>query len=1841
VRLSDRLLLVVATAFTLSIGQLHTANAAERADSSSKKPVSKASQQQGAGLAKAQDKTNRSSEIYAPIRLTEQQNLALQVQYLPPLSINPTNQLLLSINGANLRGKNLSQVYKMLKGSLGDTVEIEVVGNNRQVDRRKILFAIDPQSEELGFSAQTLRSELMKLESLSRSSSNLLEGTSAPYDLAARAKYLDALVDCKDLTAKPNFQANQILLESILLSQSMGDLGSADQLVRCLLNNLQTTALDLNNRTSDFHLVVKNLVATDRADIALTLCQTLASAPAPSNLNRAATSDLLPALTGIPTPAGQAEADAVAEKLAAEITTRPIDYYYLLVWLCDYFIDRGKTERARGLYDYAMKSTIDQRLKSAKKIESYLSLTNEQGLANLLYNKAWLCAETGDRKQALADLQALTNYYNVCFTPSELATLNRLPVYFPTPEQVMEASSSIAKGIKLAKPPATTTELSYYRYSNLDRSAQAGFAILAKLDKALQANNKSAAEASASSLLELYAQQIPQPQMRYYDLAPLNLFCATLGVARAFSDNGWYQASDEVLDRLQSIVVQKPLSENWREVASAMTRAEQVVNASRTKEDVESKFDTLEEQYHSTAIRQGEEESGRVRREDSWRVKLRLLAMGYYRIGDNKRAKIFIDRALLTNLPSRTKPGDRRLLTGDDHPGERFSLLMNTACNLARLGDLLGAAKYAALAGAEKTKLDEAKTASILEYAQLLQAAGKTDEAIDWLTINRTPKMEMPFDSLRECVIEHTGSPKRDDQGGKIDEALARCIANKGDYKQAYQIITDSAAKSNINSSFTACVLAGELAQKCEDFGAAAAYFEGASLQVPPSQRNADTIASYQQKAVDMAERAGNYDSKALSKLYIKLAQNNFSSNPKQANALYKKAVDILPDSDPGKAQLISLMSSYGGSFIATTKSPLTAEDRVAIFKRQTVDLRNAAVLAEKNNLTDAYVFWLRVAENEAQAGQLEQAVSDAKHAFGLYNSGSKAFYRGQSELTPPPGLTYLLIRAGAEDRADELHREALEQVKKVQGAQSIATQWQLTNMIEYFIENKKYDKALSILDELLNTNLAQGPYTPPYKSGTRCYFGPIPISSSEQVVERIYSIALSTIKDADNSFAVKVLSNLLAAQNKQLKADDWRIGVTYGALAKAYYQVKSYEKALTNYDKALAIFFKYEPEQYAYGRFHQEYPTVLKALGKQSVLDEIEKRKTDKARKEIEERDKELLLAQQLLKRLESEKIGINAYVVKEHSLTLKSQKYLAQLLDNYKALTKSSGSKLELIKAAKQLEKFGDRANISVLQTKFMAVRVTLEESLKKLDEEHKREAYTILIARFILDKDIPAAKIWLAKLGELDSNSTEDDKYLTWLEYSIKCGDINYPTPRSQKIEQALLDTPIAEKHDYHTTMLRRLQELYSNVGKAKGDSKLEAHAAKMDAGIAQLEKLIADTQAQAKKAREEYLNLTPLERAERDLEKTKLDFNNANWTEFERDRRLPFSHSCQLPEIDRSKYALRCLAVAQELVKAHKSGAADAFLAAVRGPVDLANRKEIVSRLEEIILISLQLRDRRTADLCIRQLAELIRTSRCTQAEIDASDVREKAFHALTYKWIVNDVALANESQVRELANGYRINRSILAWQLLRINDKNNYSLDNNSSKTAPKATFEDSGRDKQPLLLEADTHQTASGTTDTASPMAPFKPAQSAPANAKSLDTNLLAKLPAGDYVTNKLEFANLAFLSPGKTRIFIQGDRLTDGPAMRQRQTGPVSSQPASQFKGNKQSLEIWYNGEGTIQLDDGFDFSGLLYAPFARVELNGPTTGRFSGAIVARDVIVAGNVNIKYDPAYEYLNGQ
>jgi hypothetical protein len=117
-------------------------------------------------------------------------------------------------------------------------------------------------------------------------------------------------------------------------------------------------------------------------------------------------------------------------------------------------------------------------------------------------------------------------------------------------------------------------------------------------------------------------------------------------------------------------------------------------------------------------------------------------------------------------------------------------------------------------------------------------------------------------------------------------------------------------------------------------------------------------------------------------------------------------------------------------------------------------------------------------------------------------------------------------------------------------------------------------------------------------------------------------------------------------------------------------------------------------------------------------------------------------------------------------------------------------------------------------------------------------------------------------------------------------------------------------------------------------------------------------------------------------------------------------------------------------------------------------------------------------------------------------------------------------------------------------------------------------------------------------------------------------------LPPGDYVVSRLWTRSLQITRPGRVRIFVVDDKLSEGPCVWVTTNSSINNAFGRPSNG---SLEIWYGGSGVIKLDHNSKFSGIIYAPNASVEL-GPNNVEFKGAIVARVIIADGNVSLGSD---------
>lgn len=216
--------------------------------------------------------------------------------------------------------------------------------------------------------------------------------------------------------------------------------------------------------------------------------------------------------------------------------------------------------------------------------------------------------------------------------------------------------------------------------------------------------------------------------------------------------------------------------------------------------------------------------------------------------------------------------------------------------------------------------------------------------------------------------------------------------------------------------------------------------------------------------------------------------------------------------------------------------------------------------------------------------------------------------------------------------------------------------------------------------------------------------------------------------------------------------------------------------------------------------------------------------------------------------------------------------------------------------------------------------------------------------------------------------------------------------------------------------------------------------------------------------------------------------------------------------------------------------------------------------------------------------------------------------KKDDHSNEYKPVV----LATKEQVLSLgtpSSAYEFSRLFTAWKVARV--------DNSAILVAAK--------EAQPVLLQKSMvdWQTVEHGTDK---MSPFKPCPPVSASAVALVVQPgVTRLYPGDYKVSHLATNNLQIAAPGKVRIFITGHKLSQGDAFTLEDGGSANID-------GQGKLELWYDGYGTISLHNRSSFTGKIYAPMGRVEIDAPDGCVFKGAIVARDVVIKGKPVMQYE---------
>ncbi len=1110
------------------------------------------------------------ANLFADVQLKKNYCISMRVHMAKQNQFR--EQILVGINGENLRSNSFSQIKTKLNRSGGKIVKVEVGYTNGDTETLDVQLINSPRNELCNENPTRMFERAADRITSSPSYINILEKSASNTDLIARSACIQAPADASDSPGQVN--TTNVLLSCMLLSQAIGDFDSADHYLALALIRMKEE-LPSASITFPAQEAVENLVALGKLAEAETICKYLL-APAPNHVPRLpAAISILELYSLIPSASAQNASRELAKSIYAGTTSQVVSFHDDYFWLGQYLESLGMNTEALDLF-----SKHQEKLQKDAILDT--GLLGAQAAAYCLYSKARLEALLGKKAQAEKDLDAIRTVYNA-MSEKRQKLLNRIPEYFPTTDDVENAKLALQKSDAIVAPPK---QWSYSNRPEYDASGEPvplalHFPEALKCFALIKANEKAQAERVSEELVAAY--QVSSPTGIYR--VRQNLFCTILNVARAFADHGWYNASNKLLMQLESAARAKTPKIADTDIAWTMIIAERSYNAvsAGTKPETQP----LKSANSKTDTRRGIF----LPVQDM----LSPLAMAYDYAGETQRAKVFIDQyvAQIDNQSEKNLANNQALVTAADI--------------YAKLHDYKKADKYLDYVFAQHFPLNKPLASSLLAIAATYSDNGQTEKAI----------------SVMEKTSSAIPAPEHSWYVEKIDTRLAELYQKNEQYDQALRTISKVLSDS---SRFHTTVsqenlIAAQACEKLNKLSEAAKYFyEAGKWRGVLGERQREELL---RKAIYCNDKSANFDKAISAKAYIALCGLVDRKNLAEGLALHEKAVSLLDDGDPEKPKQLSEISYIKGELQkgkATEANSLTTPNKtvaapnsisVSSSDAKIYDAKKAAELAAKSNSKEASEYWFRLATAEAEAHKLDSAVEHARKGIAAYTSATAKTQTLYQLLNS--GLPSILAKAGSPDQAELLLNEAQSRVESVAGAGSLQSQVQMAHDFDFLVlQQKDYAKADKLLDLLLKTNLSQGRYAPPDHNVFICRFGggPYPVESSNQVIEKLFNTAKQSVVGKDNKVALGFLNKILQAEIKQFGSNDYRVATAYVEIARVHSAAEENTKAYDAYSTAISIMHMYEAMQFILSNTYPDYYNVLRKLDKQSEIEKAEDQK-------------------------------------------------------------------------------------------------------------------------------------------------------------------------------------------------------------------------------------------------------------------------------------------------------------------------------------------------------------------------------------------------------------------------------------------------------------------------------------------------------------------------------------------------------------------------------------------------------------------------------------------------------
>lgn len=1084
----------------------------------------------------------------------------------PPLRNRNNEQLLLSIDGQNLRNYTFDQIKQMLSGPRGSSVKIEVGYANGETEIFDVRREFRHHSNE-----DTARDPIRELDQDSitslPSSVNLLETTSSNTDLIARDRCIRA---AKEFDEQP-ITATSTLINCMLLSQCIGDFVSADKYLKLFVGSLNSAEITTSPRFPE-KAVVQNLVALGRYAEAEAICKYLLL-PAPLRVPRLPRPiTVLDSYSLIPTDSARTACRDLANKILSGAIPQITSFEEDSIWFGQYLETLGLDAEAVDIYT--------KEYESLQKYAAEPGFNNSQVRAYCLYSRARLEAEMGKKNLAETDLETINTIYKTML-PKQQVLLDRIPGFFPIPVDVTNAHTSLRKSSPILSPPK------FLSFSNrapfVVEGSSPSFAV--QLSRAydcfslIKANKKAEAEKSAEILITDYRNG---PPLEPYRQPRQNLFCTNLRIARAFEDHGWYSASGKQLALLEAAAKGKsfPVPEN--DIGYCMIAAERIYNATLagTKPDWSSLRDLNPSSKPNRTVL-------------SWPARLGILAMAYHYADEPKRAKVFIDEAI-RELNKGSVP-DQSVAASRNTFDAQTNLNLYAACIYAKNSELAKADVYANKAFARHFVMTDSSLKAVQNLATIYTDAKQTNKAI----IIYEKAAANSENNVQQC-------------GDKFQMSLAELYQKNGERAKALKLVESVLAKAKDPAPMKENLLAGRLHEQLKNYcQAAKAYYEVGKWNGGVTDQQREEVL---RKSIECAGRCVDYDKTLLAKAYISLSDTIERRNRAEGLLLRQQAVTLMADTDPEKPKQLSIIAYIKGDQARKQSVPekgnkSSTNTNGARLDDELATRREAAELAANNNSLEASEYWLRLAYAEADAKKIDSAMEDARRGIAAYRSENAKRHMVLQLVSA--SLPTLIAKNGSPEKAEQLLNEAQARVEIVAGIGSLAAQVQMLHHFDYLVScEKNYAKADAVLDNLLKTDLDQGRYTPPDGNPHCGVPGAHPVESSMEVIQNLITVCKRAASGKDNQHTLHFLEKILVAEIKQFGQNDHRVAITYVEIAHIHAAADENSAAYDAFESAIQIMRQYQNTRFALSNFHPDYYRVLRKLNKVSELEKIEAQK-------------------------------------------------------------------------------------------------------------------------------------------------------------------------------------------------------------------------------------------------------------------------------------------------------------------------------------------------------------------------------------------------------------------------------------------------------------------------------------------------------------------------------------------------------------------------------------------------------------------------------------------------------